>query len=474
MERTVPEAPASSASSVFSGGKSLTCIVFRGWSLGTITNTSGQANLMATSRKPRFARRVILNALGASVALPWLESVRLFGAETAKAPPKRFAFMFFGDGIHPPEWWSKGNGSSLELGPAFAPLETLKHKVNFIHGLRHPDNVVGGHAKGAAGILTGIEPLGGRKIQAATSMDQVLAQHLGEETVLPSLVLGCERPVSGFHESSFSMMYASHVSWSSPVSPVPAELYPSLAFDSLFENKSSKTHVSILDHVLSELKETSAKVSHADKAKIEEYTTSVREVEQRLAKMQERGRDLNSGNEQFTAQRPPDGLPNQIDEHSRLMCDIIALAFQTDRTRIATLLLTNNLSGQVYPFLGLNVDHHNYSHNWQNKEFASITRFWVDRYAYLVNKLEAMQEGDGTVLDNSCIMLANEQWTAHSAPKIPLLMSGSLSGTFQTGRTLEYENAKERQMSSLCLAVMDRMGVSLPSFGNAKDHLVGI
>jgi len=305
-------------------------------------------------------------------------------------------------------------------------------------------------------------------------MDQVLAQHLGEETVLPSLVLGCERPVSGFHESSFSMMYASHVSWSSPVSPVPAELYPSLAFDSLFENKSSKTHVSILDHVLSELKETSAKVSHADKAKMDEYTTSVREVEQRLARMQERGLDLNAGGEQFNAKRPLDGLPNQIDEHSRLMCDIIALAFQTDRTRIATLLLTNNLSGQVYPFLGLNVDHHNYSHNWQDKEFASITRFWVDRYAYLVNKLDAMQEGDGTVLDNSCIMLANEQWTAHSAPKIPLLMSGSLSGTFQTGRTLEYEDAKERQMSSLCLAIMDRMGVSLPSFGNAKDQLVGI
>ena len=127
------------------------------------------------------------------------------------------------------------------------------------------------------------------------------------------------------------------------------------------------------------------------------------------------------------------------------MCDIIALAFQTDRTRIATLLLTNNLSGQVYPFLGLNVDHHNYSHGWQNKEFASITRFWVEQYAYLVRKLDSMQEGDGTVLDNSCIMLANEQWTAHSAPKIPLLMSGSLSGALQTGRTLDYESASGTQ-----------------------------
>ena len=421
-----------------------------------------------------MSRRVVLHGLGASMALPWLESARLRGADAMNTPPKRFAFLFFGDGIHPPEWWSKGNGSSLELGPAFASLESVKQKVNFIHGLRHPDNVVGGHAKGAAGILTGIQPLGGRRIQAAVSMDQVLAQRLGGDTVLPSLVLGCERPVSGFHESSYSMMYASHVSWSSPVSPVPAELYPSLAFDSLFESRSSRTHVSILDYVLDQLKDVSAKVSHSDNAKIEEYTTSVREIEQRLVKMQERGVDEKSGSDSRELNRPTDGLPNQIDEHSRLMCDIVALAFQTDRTRIATLLLTNNLSGQVYPFLGLNVDHHNYSHGWQNKEFASITRFWVEQYAYLVGKLDSMQEGDGTVLDNSCIMLANEHWTAHSAPKIPLVMSGSLSGSFQTGRTLEYESAKERKMSSLCLSIMDRMGVPLPEFGNTTDQLVGI
>ena len=421
-----------------------------------------------------ISRRVVLHGLGASVALPWLESGKLLGAETESTPPKRFAFLFFGDGIHPPEWWSKGSGPELELGPAFASLESVKQKVNFIHGLRHPDNVCGGHAKGAAGILTGIQPLGGRKIQAATSMDQMLAQRLGGDTVLPSLVLGCERPVSGFHESSYSMMYASHVSWSSPVTPVPAELYPSLAFDSLFESRSSRTHISILDHVLDQLKDVSGRVSQADKAKLEEYTTSVREVEQRLVKMQERGLDLNAGRHAVGGKRPADGLPNQIDEHSRLMCDIIALAFQTDRTRIATLLLTNNLSGQVYPFLGLNVDHHNYSHGWQNKEYASITRFWVEQYAYLVNKLEAMPEGDGTVLDNSCIMLANEQWTAHSAPKIPLLISGSLSGSLQTGRTLDYEDAKQRKMSSLCLSLMDRMGVRLPHFGNTMEQLVGI
>lgn len=427
------------------------------------------------NESPSVSRRVVLQGLGASVALPWLEcGSRLLGAENATDVPKRFAFLFFGDGIHPPHWWSKGNGAQLELGPAFSSLEDVKEKVNFVHGLRHPENVVGGHAKGAAGILTGIQPLGGRKIQAATSMDQLLAQRFGHETVLPSLVLACERPVSGFHESSYSMMYASHVSWSSPVSPVPSELYPSLAFDSLFETKSNRIHVSVLDHVLEQLGDVSRRVSRSDKSKIDEYTTSVREIENRLVKLQERGIDESTDTNVLSGKRPADGLPSQIDEHSRLMCDIVALAFQADRTRIATLLLTNNLSGQVYPFLGLNVDHHNYSHGWQNKEYASITKFWVDRYAYLVKKLDSIQEGDGTVLDNSCIMMANEQWTAHNAPRVPLLISGSLSGTLKTGRTLDYETAKDRSMSSLLISLMDRMGLPLSQFGNATEQLPGV
>jgi hypothetical protein len=153
------------------------------------------------------------------------------------------------------------------------------------------------------------------------------------------------------------------------------------------------------------------------------------------------------------------------------MCDVIALAFQTDRTRVATLLLTNNLSGQVYPFLGLKVDHHNYSHNWQGEEYAKITRFWVEQYAYLLHKLDGMQEGEGSVLDHSCIMLANEQWTAHSAPKIPLLMAGGLGGALPTGRSLDYEQAKERRMSSLYLSLLDRMGLHLNEFGNSDQQL---
>jgi hypothetical protein len=422
----------------------------------------------------KVSRRVVLQGIGATVALPWLESARLLAADRGgrdDAPPKRFAFLFFGDGIHPPEWWARGSGTAMELGPAFESLAPLKQKINFINGLAHRGDVVGGHARGAAGILTGVQPKGGREIRAETSMDQLLAQRLGDATVLPSLVLACERPVSGFHESGYSMMYSSHVSWSSPVSPVPSELYPSLAFDSLFESQGSRTHLSVLDHVLEQLNDVTRRASTSDRAKIDEYATSVREVEQRLAKLNESQRELAGVSKSVKDQRPADGLPTQIDEHTRLMSDVIALAFQTDRTRIATMLLANNLSGQVYPFLGLRDDHHSFSHNWQGPEFASITRFWVEQYAYLLAKLDAMQEGGGTVLDNCCILLANEQWTAHNAPKIPLLMAGGLGGALETGRSLDFENSRDRKMSGLYLTIMDRMGVTLPTFGDASEPL---
>lgn len=419
---------------------------------------------------PLISRRVVLKGLGATVALPWLESIRTTAAErTENGPPKRFAFLFFGDGIHPAEWWSKGNGSELELGPAFASLNPVKEKVNFIHGLRHPGGVCDGHAKGAAGILSGIHPNGGREIRAAASLDQVLAKRVGDATALPSLVLACERPISGFHESGYSMMYASHVSWSSPVSPVPAELYPSLAFDSLFESKGSRTHASVLDLVREQLGDVTRKVSNADRARIDEYANSVREVEGRLKRLQ--ADDKDSANDAIKAKRPPNGLPNQLDAHARLMCDVIAMAFQTDRTRIVTMLLTNNLSGQVYPFLGLRDDHHSFSHNWQGKEFASISRFWVEQYAYLLSKLASTQEGDGTVLDNSCIMLANEQWTAHTTERVPFLMAGGLGGSFPTGRSLDFEESQNRKFPSLLMTVADRIGLKLDQFGDSNQAL---
>ncbi len=187
----------------------------------------------------RISRRLFLQGLGVSVALPWLESMPVWASGSAAVQakaPQRFACMFLGDGISPPHWWAKGKGAAMELGSSLTPLAPFKEKINVIHGLFNKEGD-GGHARCTGNILSGASLQRGRTIRGGVSMDEKLARHFEEETPTPSLVLGCEQPVSGFHESQYSMVYASHISWRNPDSPVPIELYPALAFDSLFGDK---------------------------------------------------------------------------------------------------------------------------------------------------------------------------------------------------------------------------------------------
>src|SRR6185295_15767485 len=211
-----------------------------------------------------LSRRVLLKGLGFSVALPWLEAAHLWGGEFSPAgarSPQRFACMFIGDGISPPLWWSPGAGPAMEMGESLAPLAPYKDKLNIINGL-YNQQAGGGHAKCAGNILSGVALQRGRVIRGGVSMDQKLAKLFEDDTALPSLVLGCEQPVSGFHESQYSMVYASHISWQSPNSPIPIELYPALAFDSLFGSESSKLQGSILDQVREEAASLRLRVSH--------------------------------------------------------------------------------------------------------------------------------------------------------------------------------------------------------------------
>ncbi len=191
----------------------------------------------------------------------------------------------------------------------------------------------------------------------------MLASHIGDQTVQPSMVLGCEQPITGYHETNFSMAYSSHISWQSPTSPVPMEVYPSLAFDSLFDNRGSQRNLSVLDRVMEQAGSLSRRVSSTDKAKLDEYLTSVREVEKRAQDMRA-AKDKADANARGRSvpvammARPDNGLPEDIREHMRLMCDIMALAFQTDKTRVATLLLCRDISGLFYPFLDVRLAHH--------------------------------------------------------------------------------------------------------------------
>ncbi|OWK40323.1 DUF1552 domain-containing protein [Fimbriiglobus ruber] len=421
-----------------------------------------------------ISRRAVLKGLGVTVALPWLESLAArAGTPAAKAAPKRLACLFIGDGISPPHWWAKGSGANMELGSSLTPLAPFKEKINVIDGLWNKEGD-GGHAKCTGNILSGASLHRGRTIKGGLSMDQLLAKHYEEETAQPSLVLGCEQPVSGFHESQYSMVYASHISWRNADSPVPIELYPALAFDSLFGGKAGKLQGSILDDVLGQANDLSGKVSGTDKLKLDEYLSSVRETEQRVQRLNKMAKD--DAPAAPAAQRPSTAQPKDLREYSKLMCDVIALAFQSDRSRVATLLMSRDLSGQVYPFLGIRDDHHSYSHSNEGPEYQSIVKFYVEQYAYLLDRLSKMPEGDGSVLDNSCIMFVSEHWNAHNGTRVPLVLAGGLGGTLRTGRTLDYLKAgnDKRKLCGLYLTLMDRMGLKTSEFGDAKERLAGI
>jgi hypothetical protein len=296
-------------------------------------------------------------------------------------------------------------------------------------------------------------------------------------------VLGCEQPITGYHETNFSMAYSSHISWQGDTSPVPMEVYPSLAFDSLFDNQGSRRTLSVLDRVKEQAAALNRRVSHADRAKLDEYLTSVREVEKRAqtaraAKERADARARDRGRSAGTMARPDNGLPEDIREHMRLMCDILALAFQTDKTRVATLLLCRDLSGLFYPFLGVRTAHHPTSHEDHSDAYERVTRYYVGQLAYLAGRLAAMKEGETTVLDNSCLLFLSNMWSGsrHDSSKVPLLLVGGLGGAMATGRVLDYGGRGDegRKLCGLYLALLNRMGVKAGRFGDATAPLAGL
>ncbi len=442
-----------------------------------------------------ISRRIFLRGAGVAVALPWLESLPVWGASSVASnasnasngpseTPKRFIVQFMGTGISPGNWWAKGEGAGMELSPSLTALDPFKSKLNVINGLfNKPSTGVGIHPGMTGNILSGMPLTRGTVLHGGISVDQVLAQRLGQNTVQPSLVLACEQPLTGYHESNFSMAYSSHISWQTADSPVPTEVYPSLAFDSLFENSGSRRMESILDRVNEEAKSLRHQISRSDQSKLDEYLNSVREVEQRAQKMRgdlgkasDRARD--KGKALLTMKRPDNGLPEDIREHMRLMCDIVALAIQTDKTRIATMLMCRDLSGLFYPFLGVRDAHHPASHNDTSDAYLRITQHYIGQLAYLAGKLQAMPEGTGSVLDNTCLLWLSNMYSGskHDNSHLPVLTLGGMGGALETGRVLNYRDKGEdnRKICSLYLSLMDRMDVKLDKFGDADTRLTGL
>jgi hypothetical protein len=409
----------------------------------------------------RVSRRLVLRAAGAAMALPWLESLPVVAtpSDQAGAFPKRFAVLFMGNGINGNHWWARGNGHAMTLSRSLQPLESLKHKINVINGLFNKPAVgMGIHPAQTGNLLSGVPIRKGAAVRAGITVDQVLANHFGRDTPLASLVLASEQPAIGCHETGFSMTYSSHISWQSATSPMAGDVHPPQAFDRVFANRGSGPRLSILDRVKDRAWRLDRTVSASDRERLDGYLTRVRQVERRVDRMRNGPADLR--------------------DRMRLMCDIVALAFQTDTTRVASLLLARDLSPLSYPFLDGSDDHHTASHDDLSDTYERIVRFHVGQLAYLAAQLDSMREGEGTVLDNCCLVWLSNMWSGwkHDNIKLPIVTAGGLGGTLETGRALEYLYAgdENRRLCSLYLSIIDRMGVTLGRFGDADRPLEGL
>jgi len=413
------------------------------------------------------------------MALPWMESVRVWGDEPAKTPnsseaPVRLGVLFSGNGFHSKEWWAKGDGKGMEFGQVLKPLEDFKQKSLFIRGLYNEEALKGNiHSSQTGNLLSGAPLASGGEIRSGTSIDQLLAQKRGASTKVPSLVLGCEKSNPSVHKN-YSMLYSSHISWSSPTTPTPLEIYPALAFDRLFKDEVQRGDKSVLDAVLTGATDLRRRISRNDQRKLDEYLESVREVEVRIENAGKRG-ELQGWRPTLSAPnipRPADGIPQDIGEHMRLMCDILVLGFQTDTTRICTLKLNNDHSSLRFPNLGVDyMIHHLLSHS-DTADWLKVNQFFIQQLAYIARKLDAIQEGSRTALDNTMLMYASSMLNGnHEARQLPVLLVGGGGGRIQGGRVLDYLEKPERQMCRLFLSMMDKMDVHLPKFGDASKPL---
>jgi hypothetical protein len=433
---------------------------------------------MATIQKYPVSRRAFLHGVGVSMALPWLESVPVWGDDKPKdrssEPPVRMACLFSGNGYHSKEWWAKGEGKQMELGKVLEPFHPLREKMLFLRGLYNQEALIGGiHSCQTGNLLTGAHLASGGEIKSGVSMDQVIAQQLKEQTKVPSLVLGCEASIAAVHKN-YSMIYSSHISWSSATAPTPLELYPALAFDRLFRDEVGRADKSVLDAVREDATSYRNKVSKSDQHRLDEYLSSVREVEERIDRAGKAGRlqGWRPTLEKPDMPRPADGIPQDIDQHMKLMCDILVLAFRTDTTRVCTLKLNNDHSSLRFPHLKVDyMIHHLLSHT-DGADWLKVNQFFTQQVAYIAKKLDAVQEGERTLLDNSMILFMSSMMTGnHNNDQLPVVMLGRGGGQIKSGRILDYLNKPNRKMCSLYLSMMDKVGVRLDSFGDSKERL---
>lgn len=443
------------------------------------------------SRFRKINRRTVLKGVGASMALPLLEimpTTAIAAKAKGAAAPVRMAFCFVPNGVNMDAWMPSGDGADYKLGPTLAPLAKMRDQLTVISHLAHDKarsngDGPGDHARSSATFLTGTQALktAGRDIRAGISVDQVAAQKVGDRTALPSLELGCSAGrQAGGCDSGYSCAYSSNISWRSPGQPTGKDINPRSVFTRLFgdpnqaaakrENaRQNMLRRSVLDLVHEDAKSLRRTVGASDQQKLDEYLESVREIEQRI---QASERSTDRGAPDGVA--PPQGIPGEFGEHIRLMMDMMAVAFQTDRTRIATFMLENEGSGRSYPHIGVRDNHHALSHHQKNDakldKIAKIDRFHVEQFAYLLDRLSKIKEGDSNVLDNSMIVYGGAigDGNRHNHLDLPVVLAGRGGGTITPGRHIRAP--RNTPMSNLFLSMLDRMGVEVERFGDSTGR----
>jgi hypothetical protein len=424
-----------------------------------------------------------------AVALPLLEAMTSGGARAAGAkPPLRMAFLYVPNGIHMPDWTPKEVGASFALPPVLEPLAAVKGDLLVLSGLSldpacaHGDGA-GDHARAMASFLTGRHPrkTDGADLRAGISVDQVAAREVGRSTRFPSLEIGCEGGRNaGECDHGYSCAYQSNLSWQGESTPVAKEINPRLVFDRLFGGppggdgdearaRGDRHCKSILDYVTEDARQLSGALGASDRRKLDEYLTGLREVEQRVSRARPA---RNVGRAQYPR---PLGIPADYQEHLRLMSDLLVLAFQSDLTRVATFVFANDGSNRSYRAIGVPDGHHDLSHHGGDEakrgKVREINRFHAAQLAYLLERLKSSREGDGTLLDHCMIAYGSgiSDGNAHNHDDLPILLAGQARGTLETGRHLRYP--KDTPLTNLYLSMLDRIGVSLGSFGDSTGRL---
>jgi hypothetical protein len=448
-----------------------------------------------SDHRESISRRGFLRGAGLTLALPWLDSLPVraeSGKRTTTAlskPPVRFACIYFSNGVEPEHWWAKGSGSSMQVGPGLKPLAPLCEDIVFLRGLYNEQAVKNrsAHLGRMPNLLSGAwVSLDQNDIRVGRTMDQVLAQQIGRDTAVPSLVLGIE-PTELRLEDGLSMIYGSCISWRSATKPATKEIYPARAFDLLVgDGKGRQLDRSVLDQVLEDARRLRPQVGNGDRQKLDEYLESIRDIEKRIdrASKDDRLEGWKPSLEQPNMARPKEDLPQDVPDHMRLMLDLSVLACQMDKTRIATCMLNNDLSQMNFGFLkGVQGSLHlDLTHNGRDPELEAMylktNQFHTEQFAYLIGRLKAIDEGGQSLLDNSLLMFCSNLFDGdkHQADEMPIVLAGQGGGSLQTGRVLEYlqRGDENRRACSLYLSLMDRMGVHLDRFGDADRPLVDL